>query len=199
MTAVSVAVLVGCVCLAVAGLRNLARAPSRAALVAVALPAALYALYGAMTVLGRMNMRPGAYILSANSYYTYTALAFLLVAAAPVWAAVGPRGDSLRQWLGIGFVLLAAVGSERVWQANVMVAKLDRDWVVPLDAVQKLVDKHRGEPDFTFEVDYGASDPIPNVHRRRLPNIVFAEWVRVHGAKYRVVVRDGTATAYLRE
>lgn len=198
VTAVSVAVLAGCAGLGIVGMRHLVRDGSRAALVAFGLPAALYALYAAMTVLGRMNMRPGPHVLSANSYYTYTALAFLLVAASAVWPAAGPRADALRRWLGVGFVLLAAVGSERVWQANVMVAKLDRDWTVPLAAVQELVDKHRGEPDFTFEVDYAESDPTPSMHRMRLPNIVFAEWVRVHGAKYRVVIRDGKATAYPR-
>lgn len=193
VTAVSVAVYFGLLALAVVGLRALARTPTRAAVVAFGLPLALYALYAGMAVLGRMNLRPTAVILSSNSYYAYTALAFLLVAGAAAWHAIGPRADALRRWLAIGLFVLAAAGSERVHQANVMIADLDRDWSRSLTAVQGFVDAHRHEPDFTFQIVYELSDPVPTIHRRRLPEHVFARWLTDTNPKNRVVLRDGEA------
>jgi hypothetical protein len=193
VTAVSAATYFGLLGLALVGLRALAREPSRAAAVALLLPLALYALYAGMAVLGRMNLRPTAVILSSNSYYAYTALAFLLLAAGAAWHAVGPRADAVRKWLAAGLLVLAAAGSERVHQANVMIADLDRDWSRAVATVQEFVDAHRHEPDFSFAIDYPVSEPVPVIHRLRLPEIVFGRWMPAANPKYRVVLRDGKA------
>jgi hypothetical protein len=199
MIAVSLAVFAASAVLALAGSRRLAREPSRARLVALGLPVVVSALYAAMTVLGRMNMRPERSILSENSYYAYTALMFGLLAASAAWHAVGGWGESLRKWLAIGLLVLSAAGAEKVWEANTMLASIERVWMLPLRAVQNLVDAHRGEPGFSFEIDYAASDPVPEIHKMRITRIVFDEWMCDPNPRYRVTIRAGKARAVLRE
>jgi hypothetical protein len=199
MVAVSLAVFAASVTLALSGLRRLTREPSRAKLIALGLPAALYALYGAMTVLGRMNMRPERSILAENSYYAYTALAFALLAASAAWHAVGGWGAAVRKWLAVGLLVLSAAGAEKVWEANTRLAQIERVWVLPLRAVQNLVDAHRGEPGFSFEIDYAASDPVPEALNMRITRIVFDEWMCDPNPRYRVTIRAGKARAVLRE
>src|SRR5262249_31419569 len=77
---VSAAVVVLAAGLGAAGLGRLVRRKDRLPLLVFLLAAGLYGLYAAMTVLGRMNLRPVPYVLSSNCYYTYTALLFALLA-----------------------------------------------------------------------------------------------------------------------
>jgi hypothetical protein len=196
---VSLAVLSASAGLAALGLYRLIRTPTRTGAVAFALPAGLYVLYGAFTVLGRMNMRPEPTILCANSYYAYSGLLFVLLTAAPAWFAVGGRAAVLRKWLAGGLFVLAAVGAERVWDANMTVSQTERVWVLPLDAIQDLVDARRGEPGFSFEIDYAASDPVPEIHRMPVTRIVFDEWMADPNPRYRVTIRAGKARVTPRE
>lgn len=176
-----------------AGLRSLAREPSRPRLLALGLPLALYAIYGAMTVLGRMNMRPSWAILSSNSYYTYTALLFGLLAAAAGWYATGAWGAPVRKWLAIGLLVLSGLGAESVWEANTMLARHEKQWVQVIEAVQEFVDAHRHEPGFGFYIDYGASGHIPVIHTVPIARIVFDKWMSGPAPTYRVTVTDGKA------
>ncbi|MBN9122106.1 MAG: hypothetical protein J0I06_23695 [Planctomycetes bacterium] len=191
--AVSFAVFGAGLVLGFAGLRRLTREPSRLRLVALALPVALYAAYGAVTVLGRMNMRPYLPILSSNSYYAYTALLFGLLAASAGWHAVGGWGAPVRRWLAVGMLVSSALGAEYVREANVMVARHEKEWARPLEAVQEFVDKHRHEPGFSFRVDYAASDDIPIIHMVPVVRLVFDEWMCGPDPRYRVTIRDGKA------
>jgi hypothetical protein len=199
MVALSLVMFGASAVLAVAGLRRLAREPSRLKMLALGLPLGMYVLYGAMTVLGRMNMRPGANILSGNSYYAYTALVFALLAGSAGWYAVGGWGTPVRKWLAVGLLGLSAVGAEKVWEANTMLARIERVWVLPLWAVQTFVDARRSEPGFSFEIDYAASDPVPEIHKMRITRIVFDEWMRDPNPRYRVTIRAGKVHAVRRE
>ncbi|AWM36539.1 hypothetical protein GobsT_56490 [Gemmata obscuriglobus] len=188
--AVSYATLLAGTVLGAAGLWRVGQ--SRARLIC-ALPVALYAVYAAMNVLGRMNMRPHSWILSGNSYYTYFALLFALLAASAAWHATGAWAVNVRKGLAAGLVALAALGAEQVWQANTMVAREEREWTRALRAVQKFVDAHEDEPGFSFEIDYPSSDPVPVVHGERITRLVFAEWMSAPQPRYRIAIREGKA------
>lgn len=189
---VSFAVFGACAVLGGAGFVRLARAPSRLRLVAFGIPLVLYGVYGAMTVFGRMNMRPMWSMLASNSYYTYTALLFALLAASACWYAVAGR-VAVRKWAAVGLFALSGFGSEAVWEANMMVARHEREWARALDAVQKFVDEHRHEPGFGFTIDYADSEHVPVIHTVPITGIVFDRWLARANPTYRVTIRDGRA------
>ncbi len=192
--AVSGAVLAAGALLAGAGLVTAARNRSLAAAVAVGIPVGLYAAYAGITVLGRMNMRPGPTVLAANCYYTYTALAFALFGLGALWcAARGARAEGARRALAVGLLLLTAHGAELVWQTNRTIDLSEREKSRPIRAVLRFVDQHRHEPDFSFAIDYAHSDPIVPMHDRPTPELLFSRWTSVTNPKYRVTVRDGKA------
>jgi hypothetical protein len=179
--------------LAGAGAWRLARDRGRLALAALALFAGLYASYSAVIVLGRMNLRPGVTILSGNSYYAYPALAFALLTASACWHAAGARAWRARAALAACLALLTVPGAELVWQANTNLAKEEQEWSQPIRAVQRFVDDRGGEPGFGFEIDYAASDAVPEVYGRKITDLVFARWVTSASPRYRVAIRDGVA------
>jgi hypothetical protein len=138
-------------------------------------------------------MRPSPAILSSNSYYTYTALLFGLLAASAGWHAVGGWGAPVRKWLAVGLLVLSALGAEGVWEANTMVARHEKEWVRVLQAVQAFVDEHRHEPGFGFYMDYRASEHIPLIHKVSIERIVFDKWMSGDNPRYRVIIKDGKA------
>ena len=146
-----------------------------------------------MAVLGRMNIRPGPAVLTANCYYAYTSLLFALLAASALWHAVGEWAARLRAALAVALLTLTAHGAELVWRANVAVAHQDREWSRPIRAVQAFVDAHRGEPGFGFSIDYTNSDPVPVVYERPITDVVFREWTAAPNPRYRLTVRNGRA------
>ena len=181
--------------LGLVGLGSHLRTRGRLGLLVVALPTMLYAAYAGMAVLGRMNLRPGPAILTANSYYAYTSLLFALLAVSGLWHAVGAWAARLRAALAITLLTLSAHGAELVWRANTMVTHQDRDWSRPIRAVQDFVDAHRGEPGFGFTIDYANSDTIPVVYSRPITEVVFREWTKHPNPPYRLTVRTGRAEA----
>lgn len=191
--AVSFAALGAAALLALAGLWRLARDRSRLPLLALLLPAGLCAGYGAMTVLGRMNMRSGPHILSSNSYYAYTGMLFALFAAAAAWHAVGGWAGRVRTALAVTLLALTALGAEQVWRANVTVSQSEREQTRALRAVQEFVNAHRHEPGFSFEIDYAASDPVMGMYGRPITLIVFSRWMSAPEPSYRIALRDGKA------
>ncbi|MDB5312797.1 MAG: hypothetical protein JWO38_6999 [Gemmataceae bacterium] len=181
-----------------AGLRRLARPGERLPRLTFALAAGLYGAYAAVTVLGRMNLRPGTYALAGNSYYAYPGLLFALVALSAAWAAAGRGGlptGGLRTGLLAGLVALAGLGAEQVRRVNEEVARALRPFTRPLEAVQNFVASHRDEPGFGFAIDDQASDPIPVVYGVPVTRVLFARWTDSPGPKYRVVVQDGKLQA----
>ncbi|VTR95590.1 unnamed protein product [Gemmata massiliana] len=189
--ATSIAVFGAAAILGLVGLWRLVGTRARLPLLTLLLPTTLYAAYGAMTVLGRMNMRPTPYILSSNSYYAYTALLFGLLAASAAWFAVGSWGGRIRTGLVIGLLALSTLGAERIRDVNITVTQQEQELSRALRSVQTFVDAHRREPGFSFEIDYAASDPVVKIHNRRTTQIVFNEWMSAPQPRYRVVLRDG--------
>ncbi len=190
---VSLAALGAAAALGLAGLWRLARDRRRLPLLVLLLATGLYAAYAAMTVLGRMNLRPGPGTISSNSYYAYTGLLFGLLTVSVAWHAVGAWAGRLRTGLAIGLVILSADGAEHVREANVAVARREQEWSRTLRAVQAFVDVHRREPGFSFEIDYAASDPVPEMYGARITRIVFSKWMAAPAPRYRLVLRDGKA------
>lgn len=193
--AVSYGVLGAGLLLAGAGAVGVIRTRSRAAVFALGVPAGLYAAYAAVTVLGRMNMRPGPAVLAANCYYTYTALVFALFGAGVLWSAsTWARAESVRRAVAAGLLLLTAPGAESVWRTNAHIAHCEKAKVRPIRAVQRFVDRHRGEPGFSFVIDYANSDAVVPMHGRPTPELLFGRWTGDPNPLYRVVIRDGVAT-----
>lgn len=193
---VSAGVLLLAVGLGMAGLARLVRRRDRLPLLVFLLATALYSLYAAMTVLGRMNLRPGPAILSSNCYYTYTALLFALLAGFVGWAGLGwcrPWTANARVGLVVGLAALALLGAEHIRRVNLEVAKGLTPISRPIRAFHAFVRQHRDEPDFSFEIDHAASDPVTPMLGMPVTDVVFAEWMPVREkAKYRVAFRDGT-------
>jgi hypothetical protein len=157
----------------------------------LALTTALYGLYAAITVLGRMNIRPGPYCISSNSYYAYPGLLFGLVMGFAAVSALGRNRDWVRLVRAVavvGLVGVTAHGAERVRRVNAEVAETYKPFFLPLRAVDRFVDRHRNEPGFGFAIDLPASTPIPEVYGVPVTTAVFAKWM-TPGPKYRVAVR----------
>ena len=181
--------------LTLAGVGCHLRERGRLALLVVLLPTTLYATYAGMAVLGRMNIRPCPTTLTSNSYYSYAALLFALLAVSALWQAVGEWATRLRAAFAIALLTLTAHGAEHIWRMNIAVAHQDREWSRPLRGVQDFVDAHRGEPGFSFSIDYVNSDTIPVMYDYPITEVVFREWTNHPNPRYRLIVRNGRAEA----
>jgi hypothetical protein len=191
--AVSVLVVGLAAGLVVAGLLRLGRPGNRLPLLLFLLCAGLYAVYAGMNVLGRMNLRPVPEVLASNSYYTYTALLFALLAG---WTAIsrvgdGPRVANARAGLLVGLVVLAILGAEHVRRVNQDVTHYLSDVAKPIRTVNAFVRHHRHEPDFSFAIDHRRSDRIIPVYGIPVTDVMFARWMTAPEPKYRIAVRDG--------
>jgi hypothetical protein len=193
VSAATLALMAG---LAAAGLAALSRCGRRPPLLAVLLLGSLFAAYAAITVLGRMNLRPGPAVLTSNSYYAYFSLllglATLFAACQGVGQFAGGWAARARAWLSAGLVVLALVGGEHVRRVNVEIAASMRGTTKPIRAVNRFVKEHRHEPDFSFAIDHESSDDIPKVHGVRITDAIFHRWLSDR-PKYTIAVRDGRA------
>lgn len=177
------------------GLVRCVRPETRIRLLVLALFATLFVVYAGMNVLGRMNLRPVPEILASNSYYTYPALLFALVAGFVAWSTPGvPEATAThgRAGLLVGFVVLAVLGGERVRAVNQDVTTRVADVANPIRAVNTFVRRHRHEPDFGFTIDHAASGRITPVYGIPVTDVVFARWMTRSEPKYRIAYRDGS-------
>lgn len=189
---VSYATVAAAAALAAAGFWRLARSGVRVSQLTFLTAVGLYVAYGGITVLGRLNARPGAVGLPGNSYYAYFGLLFGLLALATAWQAAGRdagRARILRVGLLVGLVALSLPGAEVVRRTTADVARASRGTTTPLWAVQAFVAAHRDEQGFSFVIDYTASDPIPEKYGVPVTDVVFARWVNATKPRYRVVIR----------
>lgn len=196
--AVSLAAFAVAVALGLAGLIRYAR-EGRWLHVQLLLPLGLYLGYAAITVLGRMNLRPVPGVISSNSYYAYPALLFALLTASVLWQAVGEWGGFLRKSLAAGLAALSLLGADHLHRSNVAIARAEREWSRPIRAVQRFIDAHRHEPGFGIEIDYAGSDPIPQIHGRRITQLLFAKWLSVPSPRYHLTLKDGKVVARERD
>ena len=195
---VSALVLVLTLSFGAIGLGSLLRRGDRLPILALLLLAGLYGVYGAMTVLGRMNLRPGPPMLTSNSYYTYTALLLLMPLIFGAWLGTARMSGRLatlaRKALVGGLAILAFAGAERIWQVNREMAPnpLMKDMTRPIRAVNLFVKEHRDEPDFSIAIDYKSSDKIPIAYGPHVTDTIFHRWI-ADEPKYWLAIRDGKA------
>jgi hypothetical protein len=198
MAVVSAGVLVLAAGFALLGSWSLVRRGQRLLILSLLLLAGLYGTYGAMTVLGRMNLRPGPATLASNSYYAYTAFALFVPPLFGAWqgawrAAIGAV-SAARGALLAGLVVLAFHGAEQIWLVNrgIAPAPIMRDTSRPIHAVNLFVKARRVEPDFSFAIDYDSSDYVPKAYGVRVTHAIFHRWISDE-PKYWIAVRGGRA------
>jgi hypothetical protein len=199
LTVLSGLVVVLALALWLAGLWRLVRRGGGLSLLALLLALGLYGAYSAMTVLGRLNVRPGSTSLTSNSYYVYTALLFALVAGFAAWQAVGRGGRAAASQgaLLFGLAVLSCFNAAQVRQVNVAVARDSTPFRQPIRAVHQFVTQHRAERDFSMAIDYASSDRIIPVYGIPVTDTMFKRWINTAAPKYVVTVRRGKAYARL--
>ena len=189
---VSYGVFATAIGLAVEGLWRLIRTGARVPILTLLLFTGLYATYATVNIIGRLNVRAYPPQLVVNSYYAYTGLLFVLVCLAAAWRGVNPGWQwaaGARTGLLAGLTALSLAGAEHIREASTGMALKVRDHAVPLRAMQEFVVQHRSEADFSFAIDYDASDPIPLQWNYPITELVFSRWSDWSAPKYRVVVR----------
>ena len=177
----------------VVALREIVVRRSRLAILLALLFSGLWGVYAAGNILGRMNLQTN---IGTNSYYSYPALLFGLT----VWftlvrgAALDERQLTTWAWqmLLAGLIVLSVYGGVRVRAENVRAADELKWKTAPIRAVHKFIQRHRHEPDFSVDIDYLTSDPIPEQYGKRSTDIVFSRWISSHG-KYRIAIRHRAA------
>ncbi len=154
----------------------------------------MFGLYAAITVLGRMNMRPSHFVLCSNSYYTYLSLLFFLVAAFAVWQQV-PLSSA--RWakiawpsLAAGLIFLACYSSGRIYHAADRLRTRYAEFHAAVRDVEAFIAEHRHEPDFRLAFDVRPDDPFPVTHSIPFSNVLFARWIDNHEPSYVISFPD---------
>ncbi len=155
-----------------------------------------FAVYAAMNILGRMNLRPGNSCLSSNSYYTYMAFLFGL----STWFTLMQGVPRLKGYtttvawnaLLVGLVAVTLHGGIQVRLINTRLSNMLLGMSAPIRAVHKFVDQHRNEKDFSIAIDYRSSDPVPQRFGKYVTDMIF--WQRIDSnPKYRIAIRHRAA------
>jgi hypothetical protein len=168
-----------------------------------AIGSGLFLLYAALSVLGRMNMRPGPIILSSNSYYAYLSLLFLLLTLAGLWQAPVPgqaRASGAitcvcQSLLVVGLVLLSVEGARQVHTVNEQEAALLQPLRATVVAVQGFIDRHRHEGRLRVAFDLDNSDGIDVYHGIPITTILFHEWIDNADPSYVLRLRESQVHA----
>jgi MFS family permease len=188
--------------LGVIGLRNLVHARSRVLLLTLALLAGLFGLYAAMTVLGRMNVRPWPNLLRFNSYYAYIALVFFLPAAFLALQGLarsrrpGPMTNVACACLLVGLLLQSLYSGGRIHGVAAKIAERDKGLRDIVTGIGDLV-RSQNDPDFRLAFDFADSDPIDGPHGVPAPLILFKRHIDNHQPKHVVTFRQGIVRAVL--
>lgn len=183
--------------LCIAGARRWRRVESRHWPILLA-PAALFALYAAITVLGRMNMRPSHFVLCSNSYYTYLALLFFLIAAFTLWQPLrqfqGNWAKTCSAAVGVGLVFLGLYSAGRIHHSAERLTGYYAYFHGTIRKLDEFVLAHRHEPDFRLAFDMRPNAPFPETHSIPFPQILFPRWIDNYQPKYVVSFPDGELT-----
>ncbi len=170
------------------------------------LPLSLYALYAAMAVLGRMNLRPSAESLTPNSYYCYTALVLALLAAWVCWQGLRPvvhsgtcaresspwremlRARNARGILAgavlVGLLALSGISAVRVHGVADKIRLQESELRALINGIREFVQSHGAEPGFSFAFDADNSDAVDSPHSIPAPVVLFRRWLNPHEPKY---------------
>ncbi|GEM_PF-2900584 len=161
----------------------------------VVIPWALLGLYAAITVLGRMNLRPSRYILSSNSYYTYISLLFFVIGACALWQTLAPAPTRRLRYGGAalcaGLVFLGAYSSGRIWHVAERLRVQYAGFHEVVRDLEAFIAQHRHEPDFRLAFDMRPDDPFPVTHSIPFPLTLYSEWIDNWEPKYVVSFPQG--------
>lgn len=181
------------------GLRRFRRSDARRLWPMLFVPATLFALYAAITVLGRMNLRPSRYVLCSNSYYTYIALLFLVIGAFTLWQALDTtrsrRLNALSALLCAGLIFLGAYSSGRIRHVADRVRDRYADFHATVRQLEAFIAEHRHENDFRIAFDMRPEDPFPVTHSIPFPLTLTMRWIDNHEPKYVISFPQGRFTA----
>lgn len=181
------------------GLRRFVGSDARRLWPMLFIPAALFALYAAITVLGRMNLRPSRYVLCSNSYYTYIALLFVVIAAFTLWQAFAKapsrRLNALGALLCAGLVFLGAYSSGRIRHVADRVRERYADFHATVRQLEAFIAEHRHEAGFRLAFDMRPDDPFPVTHSIPFPLTLTMRWIDNYEPKYVISFPDGRFTA----
>jgi hypothetical protein len=167
------------------------------------LPLSLFVFHLAVTVFGRMNMRPSSQILSINSYYTYIPLLSLLIGLNLIWSQVpygalraGPSRYLYAIFLG-GMLILTLYSGEQVCSINVTVKSKLRSFHAGAQWMVEFIQQHQHEADFSFAFDPDSYEEMETANGIPLPVILFKQHLNNRAPKYLVSWRGSKCTAVL--
>lgn len=179
----------------VAGWRRFWRGEGRGMWPVFIVLASLFVLYTGITVLGRMNMRPSHFVLCSNSYYTYIALVFFLIAAFTLWQPLGAVRTRLTERchlaLCIGLVFLGCYSAGRIHHAAERLRGYYAFFRSNIRRLDAFVAAHRHEPGFRLAFDMRPNAPFPETHSIPFTAILYTRWIDNHEPTYVVAFPDG--------
>ena len=200
----SLAMSAACLLLLLRGLIRVATGKNRLRkLLIVFLPLSFFVVHGAVTVLGRMNIRVWPDILAINSYYVYFPLLGALTSLYAIWTCAACRTQSRHPWLVLpvylilyfALVSLSVFGGVEVRQINISVKNALRPLRTTTKTLAQFITAHQHEPDFSFAVDAAVCDGTENCQGIPLPVILFKRYVNNKNPKYLFTLKDGKLLA----
>lgn len=200
MSIVSYVLLGGMIGLTLIGLRCLLVAKQkRVGLVAALLAFTLIALHLAITVVGRMNLRPGPDVLSTNSYYPYLPLLFLLLGTSAIWAFADAGrlpGWWTRLNTGLGVLMIASllilsvVSGVKVHSINVKGRDDFGGFTRRVAKVERFIREHGGEADLSLAFTFDSCQALGTQYGVPISTILFQPYLS-ESPKYVVSFPDG--------
>jgi hypothetical protein len=150
----------------------------------------VWAMYAAMTIFGRMNVRPGFMTLSTNTHYNYMSLIWAVAVSAVALAAFRRKAEMsggmprLTGALAIGLIVLGLVYGSTVRRINTDLSTLfygPRMW---LTSLRNFVEEHEYEPDFRFAVAVDLNGQMPHCSWVPIPYILYKQYADRNRAQY---------------
>lgn len=203
MPIVSYFLLVGMMGLTLRGVWRLRSSEQkRLGLTVALLGFSLIVLHLGITVVGRMNLRPGPDVLSTNSYYAYLPFLFLLLSVAAFWQREGTteigRGMLLRNSLSIGMIsallVLSIVSGVEVYHINVKGRENFEGFTHRIARIDKFVRQHCDEDDFSLAFTFDSCRAVGTQYGVPITTMLFQPYINVSRPKYVVGFSDGEPT-----
>jgi hypothetical protein len=182
------------------GLRRLMAADhTKMGLIVALLGFSLFALHMAITVLGRMNLRPSPLMLSNNSYYTYIPFLFLLLGVSALWSllASAPTAawtkvrSSLCAVVFTGFVILSLVSAVKVYAINAKGREDSAGFIRQIALIERFIRHHRREADFSLAFDLESCNVIGTQYGVPITTILFQRYLNATNPKYVICFPKG--------
>jgi hypothetical protein len=168
------------------GLRRLLAAEhKRDGLVAALLAFSLIALHLAITVVGRMNLRPGPDVLSTNAYYPYLPFLFLILGISAIWSfsATDPSSMGTRLSNGLGVLMIAAlltlsvISGAKVHAINVKGRDDLAGFTRRVAKVERFIREHHDEEDFSLAFTFDSCQALGTQYGVPISTILFQPYI----------------------